>query len=311
MDAFSNIVVGAVNQIKNAVVKIDIYTRQQGKVQPAGSGSGFFFSSDGLIFTNSHVVHQADKIVVSLLDGSETEAFLVGEDPDTDVAVLKTYANGFSVARLGNSENLNIGQLVIAIGNPYGYQHTVTTGVVSALGRTLRTNSGRLVDNVIQSDAALNPGNSGGPMVNADGEVIGVNTAVIRGAQGLSFAVGINTAKEIAGHLIKDGKVHKAYLGIVLQEITLNPRIINFYNLKTTKGLMVVSIEKNSPAVRSQLREGDIIIGFENTPVHSTQDLFRLLDKEHIEKWSKLEIVRNTQKLDIGIYPAAQVSTAA
>lgn len=311
MDAFSNIVVDAVSQIKNAVVKIDIAKKQHGKIQPAGSGSGFFFSSDGLIFTNSHVVHGADKMTVSLLDGSEAEAFLVGEDPDTDLAVIKTYTNGFSVARLGNSEDLRIGQLVIAIGNPYGYQHTVTTGVVSALGRTLQTTSGRLVDNVIQSDAALNPGNSGGPMVNADGEVIGVNTAVIRGAQGLSFAVGINTAKDIAGHLIKDGKVSKAYLGIVLQEITINPRIVNFYNLKTTRGLLVVSIEKNSPAVRSQLRDGDIIIGFESAPVQSTQDLFKLLDKDRIEKWSKLEVVRNTQKLDIGIYPAAQVSLAA
>ncbi|MCU0354610.1 MAG: trypsin-like peptidase domain-containing protein, partial [Cytophagales bacterium] len=238
------------------------------------------------------------------------EAFLVGEDPDTDVAVIKTYANGYSTARLGDSENLQIGQLVIAIGNPYGYQHTVTTGVVSALGRTLRTTSGRLVDNVIQSDAALNPGNSGGPMVNAAGEVVGVNTAVIRGAQGLSFAVGINTAKDIAGHLIKDGKVRKAYLGIMLQEITVNPRIVNFYGLKQNRGLMVVSIEKNSPAVRSQLREGDIIIGFEGSPVRTTNELFKFLDKDRIEKWSKLEVLRNTLKLDVGIYPGT-LATAA
>jgi len=308
MDAFSNIVVEAVNQIKNAVVKIDIYKRQRDKVTPAGSGSGFLFSSDGMIFTNSHVVHGADKIVVSLLDGSEAEAFLVGEDPDTDVAVIKTYATGYSVAKLGDSEALQIGQLVVAIGNPYGYQHTVTTGVVSALGRTLRTTSGRLVDNVIQSDAALNPGNSGGPMVNADGEVVGVNTAVIRGAQGLSFAVGINTAKDIAAHLIKDGKVSKAYLGIMLQEITINPRIVNFYNLKTTRGLLVVSVEKNSPAGRSQLRDGDIIIGFEGKPIQTTHELFKLLGKDRIEKWSKLEVLRSTQKLDVVIYPTAQMA---
>ncbi|MDJ1468479.1 trypsin-like peptidase domain-containing protein [Cytophagaceae bacterium DM2B3-1] len=308
MDAFSNIVVDAVNQIKNAVVKIDIFKRQHEKMIPVGSGSGFVFSSDGLIFTNSHVVHGADKIVITLLDGSESEAFLVGEDPDTDLAVIKTYANGFSVAKIGDSEALSIGQLVIAIGNPYGYQHTVTTGVVSALGRTLRTNSGRLVDNVIQSDAALNPGNSGGPMVTATGEVVGVNTAVIREAQGLSFAVGINTAKDIAGHLIKEGKVSKAYLGIMLQEITINPRIVNFYNLKTTKGLLVVSLEKNSPARRSQLQEGDIIIGFENTSIQTSHDLFKLLNKDRIEKWSKLEVLRNTQKLDIGIYPTAQAA---
>ena len=308
MDLYSNIVVAAVSNSKNAVVKIDILKRQNSKLSPAGSGSGFIFSSDGFIFTNSHVVKGADKIMVTLLDGSEEEAFLTGDDPDTDLAVIKIYASGYSVARLGNSEDLQIGQLVIAIGNPYGYQHTVTTGVVSALGRTLRTNSGRLVDNVIQSDAPLNPGNSGGPMINADGEVIGVNTAVIRGAQGLSFAVGINTAKDIAGHLIKDGKVLKAYLGIMMQEITINPRIINFYNLKNAKGLFVVSIEKNSPASRSLLREGDIIIEFESQTINNTSELFKLLNRDRIEKQSSVTVLRNTQKLAFDIYPSLQVA---
>ncbi|MDO1448627.1 trypsin-like peptidase domain-containing protein [Rhodocytophaga aerolata] len=303
MDEFSNIVIHAVNKIKNAVVKIDILKNKQSKLSPAGSGSGFIFSSDGFIFTNSHVVRGADKILVTLLDGTEAEAFLLGDDPDTDIAVIKIYASGYSTARLGNSEELNIGQLVIAIGNPYGYQHTVTTGVVSALGRTLRTTSGRLVDNVIQSDAALNPGNSGGPMVNAEGEVVGVNTAIIRGAQGLSFAVGINTAKDIAGFLIKDGKVTKAYLGVVMQEITINPRIVNFYGLKHNKGLFVVSIEKGSPAGNSLLREGDIIIGFETSMVSSSNELFKLLTQDKIDKQSTLTVLRNTQKLDINIHP--------
>lgn len=304
MDQFSNIVINSVNRIKNAVVKIDIFKKQQGKLSPAGSGSGFIFSSDGFIFTNSHVVRESDKIMVSLLDGTEAEAFLLGDDPDTDIAVLKIYASGYSIARLGNSDNLNTGQLVIAIGNPYGYQHTVTTGIVSALGRTLRTTSGRLVDNVIQSDAALNPGNSGGPMVDADGEVIGVNTAIIRGAQGLSFAVGINTAKDIAGFLIKDGKVTKAYLGVVMQEININPRIVNFYGLKHKKGLFVVSIEKGSPASFSGLREGDIIIEFDLNAVSSSSELFKLLTHDKIDKPSMLTILRNTQKLDIDIHPA-------
>jgi S1-C subfamily serine protease len=308
MDSFSNIVVGAVNTIKNAVVKIDILKRQHNKLVPAGSGSGFIFSSDGFIFTNSHVVKDADKIKVSLLDGTEEEAFLIGDDPDTDIAVIKIYASGYSIAKLGDSQELSIGQLVIAIGNPYGYQHTVTTGVVSALGRTLRTTSGRLVDNVIQSDAALNPGNSGGPMVNSQGEVVGVNTAVIRGAQGLSFAVGINTAKEIAGFLIKEGKIMKAYLGISMQEININPRIINFYGLKNTRGLFVVSIEKNSPASRSSLREGDIIIGFDNSSISNSNELFKLLTKDKISKQATLTIVRNTQKMDIEIFPAIQVA---
>lgn len=308
MDAFSNIVVGAVSNIKNAVVKIDIFKRQHNKLTPAGSGSGFIFSSDGLIFTNSHVVKGADKITVSLLDGSEEEAFLIGDDPDTDIAVIKIYASGYSIAKLGNSEDLKIGQLVIAIGNPYGYQHTVTTGVVSALGRTLRTTSGRLVDNVVQSDAALNPGNSGGPMVNAEGEVVGVNTAVIRGAQGLSFAVGINTAKDIAGYLIKEGKVLKAYLGVMMQEININPRIINFYGLKNSKGLFVISIEKNSPASRTALREGDIIIGFDNFTINSSNELFKLLTKDKIEKPAQLTVIRSAQKLDISISPGLQTA---
>ncbi|HET7180205.1 MAG TPA: trypsin-like peptidase domain-containing protein, partial [Chryseosolibacter sp.] len=194
------------DQVKNAVVKIDVYKQVNSKFRAAGSGSGFIFSSDGLIFTNSHVVHGADRIMVSLLNENEIEATLVGEDPDTDLAILKIYTDGYSVAKLGDAMQLQIGQFVVAIGNPYGYQHTVTAGVVSALGRTLRTQSGRLVDNVIQSDAALNPGNSGGPMINTDAEVIGVNTAMINGAQGLSFSVDINTAKEVAVQLLKDGK---------------------------------------------------------------------------------------------------------
>jgi S1-C subfamily serine protease len=304
MDAFSNIVINSVNRIKNAVVKIDILKKQNNKLTPAGSGSGFIFSSDGFIFTNSHVVKGATKIVVTLLDGTAEEAYLVGDDPDTDIAVIKIYASGYSIARLGDSENLQIGQLVIAIGNPYGYQHTVTTGVVSALGRTLQTSSGRLVDNVIQSDAALNPGNSGGPMVDAEGEVIGVNTAIIRGAQGLSFAVGINTAKDIAGFLIKDGKVTKAYLGVMMQELTINPRIVNFYGLKQNKGLFVVSIEKGSPASYSSLREGDIIIGFEENSISSSNDLFKLLTRDKIEKKSTLTVLRNTQKLQVDISPS-------
>src|SRR6478752_5641485 len=209
MDAFSQMIIDAVAQVKNAVVKIDVYKTVQGKLRPSGSGSGFIFSSDGLIFTNSHVVNGASKIMVSLLNENEIEATLIGKDPDTDLAILKIYADGYSVAKLGKAADLQIGQLVIAIGNPYGYQHTVTTGVVSALGRSLRTQSGRLVDNVIQSDAALNPGNSGGPMITTEGEVIGVNTAVIQGAQGLSFSVDINTAKEIARQLISSGKVFK------------------------------------------------------------------------------------------------------
>jgi S1-C subfamily serine protease len=198
---------------------------------------------------------------------------------------------------------LQIGQLLIAIGNPYGYQHTVTTGVVSALGRSLRTQSGRLVDNVIQSDAALNPGNSGGPMINTDGEVIGVNTAIIQGAQGLSFSVDINTAKEIATQLIKNGKVFKAYLGFALQDVPINPKILRHYHLPNQKGLFVVSIEPDSPAALSQIREGDIIISFNGKTMNNTQELFKELTKKEILNMTDVSLIRHTELLNVIIFP--------
>lgn len=303
MDPFSKIIIDAVDKVKNAVVKIDVYRKNNGKYKPAGSGSGFIFSSDGLVFTNSHVVHGADRIMVSLLNENEIEASMIGEDPDTDLAILKIYTDGYSVARLGDAGQLQIGQFVIAIGNPYGYQHTVTAGVVSALGRTLRTQSGRLVDNVIQSDAALNPGNSGGPMINTDAEVIGVNTAMINGAQGLSFSLDINTAKEIATQLIKDGKVFKAYLGVALQEVPVNQKILRHYHLSNTKGLFVVSMEPESPASRSQLQEGDIIVSFNGKPVNTMHELFRELTKKDIITAVDISVIRHADLLNFSIFP--------
>lgn len=303
MDPFSNMVIEAVSKVKNAVVKIDVYRGANGKFRPAGTGSGFIFSSDGLVFTNSHVVHGADRIMVGLLNENEIEATLVGEDPDTDLAILKIYADGYSVAKLGDASQLQIGQFVIAIGNPYGYQHTVTAGVVSALGRTLRTQSGRLVDNVIQSDAALNPGNSGGPMINTDAEVVGVNTAMINGAQGLSFSVDINTAKEIATQLIRDGKVFKAYLGIALQEVDINQKILRYYHLANRKGLFVVSMEPGSPAALSQLQEGDIIVSFNDKPVNSMHELFRELTKRDVLRDVEISVIRHTELVKFTIFP--------
>jgi len=305
MDAFSKIIVDAVDKVKNAVVKIDVYKKAGGKFRPAGAGSGFIFSSDGLIFTNSHVVHGADRIMVGLLNENEIEATLIGEDPDTDIAILKIYADGYSVARLGDASDLQIGQFVIAIGNPYGYQHTVTAGVVSALGRTLRTQSGRLVDNVIQSDAALNPGNSGGPMINTDAEVIGVNTAMINGAQGLSFSVDINTAKEIATQLLKDGKVFKAYLGVALQEVPINQKILRHYHLPNKNGLFVVSMEADSPASRSQLHDGDIIVSFNGKYVNSLHELFKELTRKDILTAVDISVLRHTELLNFTVFPAA------
>jgi len=303
MDTFSSMIISAVDKTKNAVVKIDIFKSDKGKLRQAGSGSGFIFSSDGFIFTNCHVVDGAEKIMVSLLNTNEIEAELIGKDPDTDIAVLKIYTQGYSVAKLGDASELQIGQFVIAIGNPYGYQHTVTTGVVSALGRSLQTQSGRFVDNVIQSDAALNPGNSGGPMINTDGEVIGVNTAVIQGAQGLSFSVDINTAKEIARQLIKDGKVFKAYLGLQLQDVPVNDKIRQHYKLQNQKGVFVTHIEPNSPASRSQLQEGDIIISFNDKPVSSSNELFKQLTHREVLSITNISVLRHTELLNFIIVP--------
>lgn len=306
MDPFSKMVVEAVDKVKNAVVKIDVYKSASGKFRPAGSGSGFIFSSDGLVFTNSHVVHGADRIMVSLLNENEIEAVLVGEDPDTDLAILKIYTDGYSVARLGDAEQLHIGQFVIAIGNPYGYQHSVTAGVVSALGRTLRTQSGRLVDNVIQSDAALNPGNSGGPMINTDAEVIGVNTAMINGAQGLSFSVDINTAKEIALQLINDGKVFKAYLGLALQEVPINQKVLRHFHLPNEKGLFVVGMEPDSPASRSQLKEGDIIVSFNGKAMNTLHELFKELTHRDILTAVDVSVIRYNELLNFAVFPVGK-----
>ncbi len=307
MDAFSQMIIDAVEKTKNAVVKINVFKTVKGKLRPAGSGSGFIFSSDGLVFTNSHVVHGAEKIMVSLLNENEIEGVVIGEDPDTDLAILKIYTEGYSVAKLGDASQLQIGQFVIAIGNPYGYQHTVTTGVVSALGRTLQTQSGKLVDNVIQSDASLNPGNSGGPMITTDGDVIGVNTAMIQGAQGLSFSVDIDTAKVIAEQLIRNGKVFKAYLGVMLQEVNINPKVKQHFNLSNKKGLFVARIEPESPASRSQLEEGDIIISFNGHTVNSTHELFRELSKKEILTLIDISVIRHTERLNFSIAPLEAV----
>lgn len=310
MDSFSNMIIAAVELVKNAVVKIDVYKMMQGKLKPAGSGSGFIFSSDGLIFTNHHVVAGAQKIMVSLLNENEIEATLVGSDPVTDIALLKIYGQGYSVARLGDARQLQIGQFVIAIGNPYGYQHTVTAGVISALGRTLQTQSGRLVDNVIQSDAALNPGNSGGPMITTAAEVVGVNTAIIQGAQGLSFSVDINTAKEIAHQLITNGKVFKAWLGVMMQEVTIHPKVKQHYNLSNKKGLFVTRIEPDSPAALSQLQEGDIIVSFHDKIIHSSHELFKELTHRDIMTLTNISVIRYNELLHFSISPREKSTIA-
>lgn len=297
MDSYSSIVTAAVEAAKNAVVKIDGFKTEKNKTVPAGSGSGFIFSSDGYIFTNAHVVQQSEKLKVSLIDGRETEGIVIGKDADSDLAVLKIYEHNLSVSKLGESGDLRIGQLVIAIGNPFCYQHTVTAGVVSALGRTLRSTTGRMIDNIIQTDAALNPGNSGGPLINSDAEVIGVNTATIMQAQGLCFSISINSAKDIANMLIREGRVRKVYLGINMQDVNLHQRVINFHHLENKKGIFVLGVEKDSPAGKAGLREGDVIIRFDNATVNSGDELFRLLSKEKIGVRTALTVVRNHSAL--------------
>jgi S1-C subfamily serine protease len=307
LDEYSRTVVGAADRVGPAVVNIDIKQRVNGRRGPreiGGSGSGFIIAPDGFILTNSHVVHDANQIAVSLPDGREYPAQLAGDDPDTDLAVIRIDAPQLGHVRLADSENLRVGQLVIAIGNPLGFQASVTAGVISALGRSMHSQSGRLIDNIIQTDAALNPGNSGGPLVNSAGEVIGVNTAMIRPAQGICFAIASNTAKFVAGWLIRDGKIRRSYIGVAGQNVPLHRRIVRFYNLPLETGVLVVSVEKESPAQRAGLREGDIIIAFNQTPMGSIHELHKMLMGEQIGVEAKVLIIRHTEKLLLSILPA-------
>ena len=268
-----------------------------------GNGSGFIFTPDGFILTNSHVVHQASKIEIALSDGRRFEADLVGDDPDTDLAVVRINGSNFVPSPLGDSQKIRVGQLVIAIGNPYGFQYTVTSGVVSALGRSLRSMSGRLIDNIIQTDAALNPGNSGGPLVNSHGKVIGVNTAMILAAQGICFAIAINTAKFVAGKLIKEGRIRRSYIGLGGQTVTLHRRLVRFYRLRSETGVLVVSVEEKSPAQRAGLVEGDVIIGFEDQPIAAIDDLHKVLTEERVGMKTGITIIRRTEKVVLEIVP--------
>jgi S1-C subfamily serine protease len=308
-DAYSQAVITATERVSPSVAKIDVTQSLAGRAssprrrESRGSGSGFVFTPDGFLLTNSHVVHRATRIGVTLSDGRTLDGELIGDDPDADLAVVRISAPNLSPARLGNSEAIRPGQLAIAIGNPYGFQTTVTTGVVSALGRSLRSNSGRLIDNVIQTDAALNPGNSGGPLVNSAGEVIGVNTAVILPAQGICFAIAINTAKFVAAHLIRDGKIRRSYIGIGGQNVPLHRRIVRSYDLPVDSGVLVVSVESGGPAGQAGVREGDVIVGFQDKPVRGIDDLHKLLTEERVGAKSSLLIIRSAQRVEIDILP--------
>ena len=307
LDAYSQAVVNAAEKLSPSVVNIEVRQRRQTRRgeqrEVGGGGSGFIFAPDGLILTNSHVVHGATKIEVALSDGRRVPAYTVGDDPSTDIAVISIDAPNLVAAQLGDSQQLRVGQVVIAIGNPYGFQSTVTAGVVSALGRSLRSYSGRLIDDVVQTDAALNPGNSGGPLVSSDGRVVGVNTATILSAQGLCFAIGINTAKFVAGRLLRDGRIRRSYIGLVGQTVPLPRRLARFHELPQESGIVVISVENGSPSERAGLRPGDLIVAFEDKPVAGIDDLHRLLTDAQVGVRSKLIVIRYSDKLSLDVVP--------
>src|SRR3989454_4106114 len=312
LDAYSSAVISASEKISLSVVKIDVVqagrSRSGEPHERQGGGSGFVFTPDGLILTNSHVVHAATRIQVSFADGRRFPAHTIGDDPATDLAVVRVDIpnnDGPSLvaAPLGDSQKLRVGQLAIAIGNPYGFQYTVTAGVVSALGRSLRSYSGRMIDDVIQTDASLNPGNSGGPLVTSDGHVIGVNTATIMGAQGLWFAIGINTAKFVAGRLLHDGRIRRSYIGVEAQTAPLHRRLVRFYDLRQESGVFVMSVADGSPAQKAGLREGDVIIALDGKPVAGVDDLHRLLTDARVGVSSSLTVLRWTEKLELKVVP--------
>jgi len=306
LDAYSSAVVRAAEKISPSVVKIGVKQaagRNGRQGEREGGGSGFIFAPDGLILTNSHVVHDSTKIEVSLADGRRFPADVTGDDPATDLAVIHVHAPALVAAGLGDSQKLRVGQLAIAVGNPYGFQYTVTAGVVSALGRSLRSYSGRMIDDVIQTDASLNPGNSGGPLVNSEGQVIGVNTATIMGAQGLCFAIGINTAKFVVSRLLRDGKIRRSYIGVEAQTVPLHRRLIRFYDLHQDSGVVVMSVTEGGPARKAGVRNLDMIIALDGKPVAGVDDLHRLLTDARVGVSSTLTILRNTDKLQVKIVP--------
>jgi S1-C subfamily serine protease len=309
LDAYSQSVMGAAEKVNPSVVNIEVTQEQRARGsrpprgERGGSGSGFVFTPDGFILTNSHVVHGASKIDVTFSDGRSSEAQLTGDDPETDLAVVRINAPNLVPVAFGDSQKIRVGQLAIAIGNPYGFQYSVTAGVVSALSRSLRSRSGRLIDNIIQTDAALNPGNSGGPLVNSRGEVIGVNTAVILPAQGICFAIAINTAKFVAGQLIKQGHVRRSYIGVAGQVVPIHRRVVRHYNLPVETGVFVVSIEPDSPALKAGLQEGDLIVGYDDQPIAGIDDLHRLLTDQKVGLKSKLTVIRRSEKLTLEIVP--------
>jgi S1-C subfamily serine protease len=312
LDAYSRAVVAAAERAGPAVVRVDtrhtvaVRTRRgMSERELGGHGSGFTFTPDGFVLTNSHVVQDARVVRVEIPDGRSVAAEVIGDDPDTDVAVLRIHASDVAWAELGDSSTLRVGQLAIAIGNPLGFQSTVTTGVVSALGRSFRSTTGRLIDDVIQTDAALNPGSSGGPLVNSRGQVIGVNTAVILPAQGICLAVGINTVKLVAAKLIRDGRVQRGYIGIAGQNIALDAAAARTLGMPGG-GVLVLQVEPDSPAARAGVRAGDVVIGLDDNAIAGIDDLHRVLGDDRIGRDVALELLRDRNRTVVTVRPEAR-----
>jgi S1-C subfamily serine protease len=307
LDAYSTTVSGVMGRVSECVVHVKVTKRMRDgrngrERQQEGSGSGFLISSDGYLVTNDHVVDKAERIVVTLMDGSTLPAELKGTDPSTDLAVLRIDQPGLRTLNF-SSRPLNVGQIAIAIGNPHGLQNTVTAGIVSALGRTLRAQNGRLIDNVVQTDASLNPGNSGGPLIDSAGEVIGVNTAIFPTAQGLCFAVGGSLAQRTVGMLIMHGRIRRAYLGIAGQPVNLTERMVAANGLSKRKGVYVYEINKEPRVDTSQLRVGDIIVGFGDRAIGSVDDLHLALSEERIDRRSDLRVLRGGHVETVSVVP--------
>jgi S1-C subfamily serine protease len=312
LDAYSAAVTRAVQMIGPSVVNIEVGVKVgEGAYRRGGSGSGFIFTPDGLILTNSHVVHGADRIEVTLADGRSIPATLTGDDPETDLAIIHIVANDLIAATLGDGKALQVGQLAIAIGNPYGFQATVTAGVVSALGRSMRSRTGRSIDNVIQTDAALNPGNSGGPLVNSRGEVIGVNTAIIAPAQGICFATSIDTAKWVVSRLLRDGRIKRSRLGVAGQDVPLHRRLVRYHKLDAERGVLVINVEANGPAAQAGIVEGDLLVAFDGNTIAGIDDLHRVLTDDRVGVPAKLTVLRRVEKLQIEVTPVESTPVVA
>jgi S1-C subfamily serine protease len=303
LDAYSRAVSSAVDRVRPAVVHIRVERAGRRGRKQDGAGSGFAITPDGYLVTNSHVASEAEALEVTLPEGRVLPAELVGDDPDSDLAVVKIGADNLAYAQLADSARLRVGQVAIAIGSPYGFQHSVTAGIISALGRSMRGMRGRLLDNIVQTDAALNPGNSGGPLVDSLGGVIGVNTAVILPAQGICFAIASNTAERVASALMRDGRVRRAYLGVSAQDMQLPRRVVRHFDLAQESGARIETVERDSPAAAAGLASGDIIIAFDDTPVRGVDDLQRLLTGGRIGDGITLTILRRVQRLTLKVTP--------